>query len=82
MFIHNDFILASSSRSRKDMFKKIGLKFKSTPPLCNESLLKKNMLKIKKSPKTMSKELSKIKAKSITKNKILSIIRSVFLLNL
>ena len=68
MFFNKFFILSSTSKSRINMFKKIGLNFKHLKPICNENYYKKKLQKIKTSPKKISLELAKIKAKSVSKN--------------
>jgi len=70
MFFNNKFILASSSYSRYKILKQNGLNFTKKKPLCNETTLKKNLLKKKYTPKRISLELAKAKAKSIANKNI------------
>ena len=73
MSINNDFILASTSPSRKIILKNAGLNFVSKKPECDEQNHKKKFIKKKLSVKKITLELSKIKAKSISiksKNKL------------
>ena len=66
MFINKQFILSSSSKSRKKILKNLNLNFKTIKPSCNEAYYKNKMKKINFSPKKISLELSKIKARSIS----------------
>ncbi len=68
MFTHNQYILASSSISRKSILKKCGFKFIQIKPKCNEEKLKKNINKSTK-PSNITKFLSFEKAKSISQTK-------------
>jgi len=68
MSINTFFILASTSKSRVSILKNLNLKFKIIKPTCNENLYKKKFKKLKFSPKRISKELAKIKAKSVAIN--------------
>ena len=73
MSINTFFILASTSKSRKFILKKLNLNFKTIKPNCDEGLYKKNFKKLKYSPEKISLELSKNKAKSVNykfKNKL------------
>lgn len=73
MFFNRRFVLASSSNSRYKMLKNVGLVFEKKNPKCNEDILKKKLLEEKKTPKKISLELARLKAKSISsfsKNKI------------
>ena len=67
MFFNKKFILASQSKSRHLLLKKNKLNFTTTPPLCDEESIKKNLVKKKTSPKKISYILAKNKAKSISK---------------
>ena len=67
MLFNNEFVLASTSKSRKKILKNCGLVFLCKKPLCNEEALKKNMLKNKTIPKKISLELSRLKALSVSK---------------
>ena len=64
------FILASSSQSRYDLLKKNKLNFIRMKPICNEDIIKKKLLKKKYSPKLISLELARKKARSIGLKKI------------
>ena len=68
MFFNINFILASTSKSRISILEKNNLSFRKIKPRCNENYHKKKMKKLKFSPKKISLELSKIKAKSIRTN--------------
>ena len=63
------FILASSSQSRYSLLKKNNLCFIKTKPICNEDVIKKTLLKNKRSPKTISLELARTKARSVSLKK-------------
>ncbi len=66
MFLNKPFILASNSFSRYKLLKSVGLNFTKTPPLCNEDLIKKKIIKnINK--KNLPTLLAKEKALSISK---------------
>ena len=67
--IFTKFILASSSQSRYNLLKKNKLCFTRVKPICNENIIKKKLLEKKYSPKSISLELARIKAKSISLNK-------------
>lgn len=69
MFINTPFILASKSKSRQKILKNNNLNFKQKKPKCDESYYKKKFLKEKKSLLKVSQELSKLKAKNISKTK-------------
>jgi len=74
MFFNNFFILASTSKSRISILKKLDLNFKTIKPTCNENLYIKKFKKLKYSPKKISLELSKKKAQSVsnkTMNKLI-----------
>jgi septum formation protein len=72
MTINTFFILASSSKSRKMILKKLGLNFEDKDHGCDENYYKKKFLKLKYTPSKISLELSKLKAKSINiKNKLI-----------
>ena len=66
MFINTSFILASTSRSRISILKKLGLNFINIKPDCDEFYFKKKFKKLKYSSEKISMELSKLKAKSIS----------------
>lgn len=65
-FFNKKFILASSSVSRYKVLKNLNLSFKKINPKCDEDLFKKKLLFKKTSPKKISLELSRLKAKSIS----------------
>ena len=70
MSINTFFLLATTSKSRKLILKNLGLNFKTIPHGCDENYYKKKFLKLKYSPKKISLQLAKNKAKSIKiKNK-------------
>jgi len=64
MLINTQFILASSSKSRYKMLKQLNLNFLSLNPICDESLIKKNLKNNKASH--VAKILAKAKAQSIS----------------
>ena len=66
MPFNTKFILLSSSKSRISILKKINLNFIHTKHHCNENYFKKKMKEKKISPKKISLELAKLKAKSIS----------------
>ena len=70
MLFKAKFILASSSQSRYDLLKRNKLSFIRINPICNEDIIKKKLLKKKYSPKLISLELARIKAKSIGLKKV------------
>jgi len=65
MIFRTNFILASSSQSRYDLLKKNKLFFTRKKPACNEGVIKKTLLKKNCSPKKISLELARIKARSV-----------------
>ena len=68
MLINTPFILASKSLSRKKLLKNNNyLNFKQINPICNEEVYKKKLIKKKNLPNQIAIELSKLKAKSISK---------------
>ena len=69
MFFNNNFILASSSKSRFLILKNNKLNFYCVSPTCDEELIKKQKFDKKISPKNLSLYLAKKKALSISKNK-------------
>ena len=72
MIINKFFILASNSKSRKSILKKLNLSFKTTKHNCNELLYKRKFIKLRFSPRKISLELAKKKAESIKiKNKLI-----------
>ena len=74
MSINTFFILASTSKSRRFILKKLNLNFKTIKPNCDESFYKKKFKKLNYSPEKISLELSKEKAKSVSnkiKNKLI-----------
>ena len=73
MFFNNDFILASTSKSRYTILKNTGLNFSKKKPLCNEAILQEKMIKKKQHPKLISLQLARLKSKSINniKNKLI-----------
>ena len=73
MFFNSNFILASASKSRKKIFKNLKIPIKCVEPTCDEETLKKQLSKKKYTPKKISLELARLKARSIslTNNKYL-----------
>ena len=69
MSINTFFILASTSESRTYILKKLNLNFKKIKPECDEDYYKKNFKYLKYSPKKISLELAKLKAKSVSLKK-------------
>ena len=70
MFTNKSFVLASTSKSRILILKKLNLNFIKEKPKCNESYYKKKFKSNNFSVNKISLELSKIKAKSVSiKNK-------------
>ena len=67
MLFNKKFILASSSKSRYVLLKNAGLSFKKIQPLCDETSLKKKLLKNKTAIKKISLQLARLKAQSISK---------------
>ncbi len=67
MSINSFFILASTSKSRISILKKNKLNFTTKKPCCDEAFYKKKFKKLKYSSKKVSLELSKCKARSISK---------------
>ena len=65
MTIHKSYILASSSKSRENILKKVGFNFKKINPSCNEEDIKKKIKKNNK-PSIIAKKLSFEKARSIS----------------
>ena len=70
MVFNKKFILASTSKSRYSILRNVGLIFKKKNPLCNEQAFKKKFIKKSYSPKKISLELSRLKAKSISEKNI------------
>jgi len=70
MLFRTKFVLASSSQSRYDLLKRNKLRFIRMKPICNENFIKQKLLIKKYSPKLISLELARIKAKSIILKKI------------
>ena len=66
MFINKRFILASSSKSRKQILKNNNLDFLIKKPTCDESAQKNKMIKKGFSAKKISLELARLKAKSVS----------------
>jgi len=66
MFFNNNFILASTSKSRKKIFKNINIPIKTIRPNCDEGILRKQLLKKQYTPKKISLELARLKSKSIS----------------
>ncbi|MDC0057516.1 Maf family protein, partial [Alphaproteobacteria bacterium] len=60
-------------QSRYDLLKKNKLSFIRKKPTCNEGVIKKTLLKKNRSPRTISLELARTKARSVgfKKNNIL-----------
>ena len=73
MSINSFFILASESKSRILILKNLGLNFKKKQHNINEKLYKKIFIKLKYSPKKISLQLAKNKAKNIKTNNTLII---------
>jgi len=70
MIFRTSFVLASSSQSRYDLLKRNKLRFIRMRPICNEDAIKKDLLIKKYSPKLISLELARIKARSVGVKKI------------
>ena len=68
MFI-NSFILASTSKSREKILKENKLSFSKVRPKCDESSLKKKLIKKKVSIKNISLELARLKSLSVSSKK-------------
>jgi len=66
MVFRTKFILASLSQSRYRLLKKNNLFFIKIKPTCNEDVIKKTLLKKKLLPKTISLELARTKARSVS----------------
>ena len=66
MFFNSNFILASTSISRKKIFNNLKIPIKAINPICDEDSLKKQLLKKKYPPKKISLELARLKSKSIS----------------
>ena len=66
IYMHTQFILASSSKSRLKILKQAGINFIQQKPLCDEDKIKKNIFFDKKSPGNYAKRLSLEKAISIS----------------
>ena len=66
MSFNSYFILASASKSRMFILKKLKLNFKAYKPSCNEDDFKKEFIKKNFSSTKISLELAKIKAKSVS----------------
>ena len=64
MLINTQFILASSSKSRYKILKKLNLNFSTKRPACDEEKIKKNLKKTKSFQ--IAKHLAKAKAQSIS----------------
>ena len=67
MLLNIKFILASSSASRKLLLKNAGLNFFIEKPLCDEDIIKGQLLKKKINKKHLPKLLAKAKALSVSK---------------
>ena len=67
MIFNNNFVLASTSKSRYFILKNTGLSFSRHAPLCDENKLKKELLIKKTTPKKTSLELARLKAFSVSK---------------
>ena len=68
IFMHQKFILASSSKSRYKILKNAGLNFTQKNPNCNEEEIKKTINRNTK-PEIFAKKLSFEKARSVSKQK-------------
>ncbi len=66
MFLNKPFILASKSKSRHALLKNAGLNFTTTSPLCDEELVKKNLLKKTINKRNLAIQLAKAKALSVS----------------
>ena len=69
MYNNNNYILASSSKSRLRILKNSGFPFKSVHPTCDEEKIKNNLKKKLTSPSIIAKKLSFEKARSVSKDK-------------
>jgi len=69
MLFNNNFILASSSKSRYNILKKNKLVFTKIKPDCDEDILKKKLIRKKSLIKNISLELARLKSKSISLKK-------------
>ena len=67
MLLNRQFILASSSASRKKLLKNAGLNFFTKKPLCDEDYIKDQLLKKNINIKSLPKLLAKAKASSVSK---------------
>ncbi len=67
MLLNIKFILASNSASRKLLLKNAGLSFFIEKPLCDEDIIKGQLLKTKINKKHVPKLLAKAKALSVSK---------------
>ena len=73
MLFNTSFVLASSSKSRHKILKNNNLVFLTKKPKCDEELIKKELKKNTTTPKKISLELARAKARSVsgkTKNKL------------
>ncbi len=66
MFLNKPFILASNSASRYRLLKNAGLNFTTTPPLCNEEHIKRQLIQKSTNKKILPKLLAKEKALSVS----------------
>tara|TARA_B100001540_G_C15779559_1_gene630314 strand:+ start:87 stop:689 length:603 start_codon:yes stop_codon:yes gene_type:complete len=69
MFFNNSFILASTSKSREKILKQNKLSFSKAKPICDESKLKKKLIKNKTTIKNISLELARLKSLSVSVKK-------------
>ena len=67
MFINSPIVLASSSASRKNILKSVGIRFVQKNPTTTEEDIKKKLAEKGHGPKKISLELSKAKSKSVCK---------------
>ena len=65
----NNIILASSSRVRKKILDKNGINCEIVPANVDEESIKESLLKIKETPKTISKNLAELKANKVSGKK-------------
>ena len=65
----NNIILASSSGVRKKILDKNGINCEIVPANVDEESIKESLLKIKKTPKTISKNLAELKANKVSGKK-------------
>ncbi len=69
MFINKNYILASSSSSRRYILKRAGFSFEQIKPMCDEEKIKKKINKKKLSASIIARKLSYEKSISVSKRK-------------